>query len=435
MPSPRHPHADVILLARARGDRIDRRGVGQRLALRHDRGGRVLDQHEPAVQPALRDEERRKPARGGRVQQAVKTAVADRGERHERERQCVEGDRDRHPVEVPAAPDVVVLDEHDRVVAHAVRLDREHVTNVPAGVARGAVHLRRAPERVGILDLMWRIPVRLADRRSGQERAQVRRARGLPRMGTQRLEPLVEGRVGAERGLDRHRCDDVGRPRERLRPGEREHPDREHALRPVHQREPFLGFERERRQRLVRQHVAGGHRCRAVVGRQQAPEPDQREREAGERREIAGSPERSLLRDRRDHVAVQHLDHAIDHDLPHAGMAEREDVCAEQQHRARLLPRQRRSDGGRVRGHDAVLERGGLLGRDRDVRERAEAGRHAVHPTAVGDGPLHHRARGADPFAGGARERHVRAARHRDHVLERQRLAHRYRHGGKATRH
>jgi hypothetical protein len=60
-----------------------------------------------------------------------------------------------------------------------------------------------------------------------------------------------------------------------------------------------------------------------------------------------------------------------------------------------------------------------------------------VFKVAAGRGYPRYRAgapRGTDAFAGAARERHVRAARHRDHVLERQWLAHRYRHGGKATR-
>ena len=41
-------------------------------------------------------------------------------------------------------------------------------------------------------------------------------------------------------------------------------------------------------------------------------------------------------------------------------MAEREHVCAQQQHRSRLLAGERSADGGRVRSHDPELQGGGL---------------------------------------------------------------------------
>ncbi len=93
-----------------------------------------------------------------------------------------------------------------------------------------------------------------------------------------------------------------------------------------------------------------------------------------------------------DQLAVQHLDHAVDDQRPHAGVPERQDVRPEQEHRSGLLAGQRASDGGRVRAHDAQLERGGLGRIDPHVGQGAEPGRDPVDRVAGRDDPLDHRA-------------------------------------------
>ena len=65
-------------------------------------------------------------------------------------------------------------------------------------VARGAVHLRRAPERVGVLHEVRAFAMGIEDGRAGEQPPQVRGRGHLSRVGPQRLEPLVERRVGPE---------------------------------------------------------------------------------------------------------------------------------------------------------------------------------------------------------------------------------------------
>ena len=73
----RVPHRDVILLARARRDRVDARRVGEHLVLADQRRGHVLRDHEPGVEPAVGGQERRQTARQARVDEPLDPALGD----------------------------------------------------------------------------------------------------------------------------------------------------------------------------------------------------------------------------------------------------------------------------------------------------------------------------------------------------------------------
>ena len=159
---------------------------------------------------------------------------------------------------------------------------------------------------------------------------------------------------------------------------------------------------------------------------------DQRQRETGERREVARRPERALLGHRGDHVAVQHLDHPLDQLDAHARVPEREHVRAQQQHRARLRAATR--SGPTAVACDVTMpccnaEASARV--DPRVGERAEAGRDAVHRGAGGDGALDHGARSPDAVARAVAERDRRAERDPldiaeiDRLSQLDRLAHR----------
>ena len=97
--------------------------------------------------------------------------------------------------------------------------------------------------------------------------------------------------------------------------------------------------------------------------------------------------------------------------------------------------RQVRPDRGRVRHHDAVLQRRCVCRVDPSVGERAEAGGDAVDRGALGDGALDHAARSLDAAARAVAERDGSAVRDPFDVVERERVAdpHRFRHAPKAT--
>ncbi len=286
--------------------------------------------------------------------------------------------------------------------------------------------LRRAAERIGVLDQVLALPMGGEDRRSFEEQPEVRGARGLTRVRPEPLESVVERRVRPERRLDRHRRDHVGRADQRGEPFGGERADREHPLGAVHEREPFLRFQRERRQAGSLERTRRG--LGSGVG-QDLPRPDQREREVRERREIAGGTERSLLGHGRDHVRVQHRHHQVDELGANTRVPEGEDVGAEEEHRPRLGPGERTAHRRGVRTDDPVLQVRRLRWIDPDVRQGAEAGRDAVHDLAGANRVLDDRASCHDPLPPAGRERHVGARRDRGHVRQRERLPDRDRHG------
>ncbi len=147
-----------------------------------------------------------------------------------------------------------------------------------------------------------------------------------------------------------------------------------------------------------------------------------------------GRTERTLLGHDGDEIAVQHLDHALDDLGSNARVTERQHVRAEQQHRSRLLARERRADRGGVGADDPELERVGLSGFDAFVRQRAEPGRHAVDGRVRRHGAFDHVAGGADPVQSPRPELHLGAGGHLDDVLERERLPDPDRHGARLRR-
>ena len=144
-------HRDVILLARARRDRVDARGVREHAVLGDQARGHVLGDHEPGVEPALVGQERRQAVRHRRVQHPLDPPLRDRSQLGEADLQRVERDRHRLAVEVPVRDDLLALGQDERVVGGRVQLDSDSPLGVVDRVADGAMHLRRAPKRVRVL--------------------------------------------------------------------------------------------------------------------------------------------------------------------------------------------------------------------------------------------------------------------------------------------
>jgi len=95
------------------------------------------------------------------------------------------------------------------------------------------VNLRRAAQRIRVLDLRGVIQVRTDDHRVGQQGQEVRRANQLTGVRAQGVDLGEEDLVGAAQCLDRHRGRDVHELHERLTVGERENQLSEHPVRAV----------------------------------------------------------------------------------------------------------------------------------------------------------------------------------------------------------
>ena len=126
---------------------------------------------KPGFQARVSGEKRRQFLVERRVHQAVDAALGDAGQRRQRDGQEIQLERQRLAVEVAAGKDLVA--EHQRIVGGRIQLDREHAARFRQRVAHGAVDLRRAAQRVGVLHAAAG-DVRLADLAAFEQLAQPR---------------------------------------------------------------------------------------------------------------------------------------------------------------------------------------------------------------------------------------------------------------------
>ena len=129
--------------------------------------------------------------------------------------------------------------EHHRVVGGGIHLDRDDVPDPGQRVARRAVHLRRTPHRVGILDATA-VRVGRVDRAAVQQAHQVVGRRGLAGERTRGVDARIERMHRSLQGVDRERRGDVGRARQAFGAGQRQRQHRGRDLRAVDERQSFL---------------------------------------------------------------------------------------------------------------------------------------------------------------------------------------------------
>ena len=134
----------------------------------------------------------------------------------------------------------------------------------------------------------------------------------------------------------------------------RHHARAEHHLRPVDERQPLLGTELERRPVQLTQGV-----CRSQfpsVRHHHFPLADQRQHEVRERRQIPGSPQRTLAWNHGQHVRIPMVEQALHccHRHPRMALAQRLDL--QQQHGLHHLSRQRLSNPACVRNQQVSLQ-------------------------------------------------------------------------------
>ena len=160
-------------------------------------------------------------------------------------------------------------------------------------VADRPVDLRHAAQRVRVLDLVRRRVVAALELAPAEDVAELGRDRDLSRMGSRQLIGGGVGDVRPEQGLDAHRRDHRGGPRQAVGIGEQQRPDRAHQLRPVEERQALLGLELHR----LESHLAEGQQRRHDRPAElDGTLADDRQREVRERREVPGRADAALLR-------------------------------------------------------------------------------------------------------------------------------------------
>jgi hypothetical protein len=249
-------------------------------------------------------------------------------------------------------------------------------------VEAGAHHLRLAAQAVGVLHAVVAFQVRAADRAALEQGAVVARHVDLTRLAAQRVDARVEGAVAAARRVDRQRADDQRRLEHRLEGEEGVQRERGRDLRAVDQRQAFLGRQRERRDAGRAQRRVGRH---ALAVLPELALADQRQRQVGERRQVARGADRALRRDPRHEAGVEHRQQRVDHLLAHA-RAPRARLPALSASISARPARQRRADADAVRADQVELQPVELVGRDARAGELAEAGVDAVDRPLAGGG-------------------------------------------------
>ena len=126
-------------------------GSGEPLELGHDRRLGVLRDHVAGVDARVRGQEGIEPAVARLVEEPVGPALGDAGQVGDGDGQEVQHVADRGAVEVAVGLDPAVEGDH-RVVDGRAELDQRDPFGMIHGVAYGTGDLRRAAQRVGVLD-------------------------------------------------------------------------------------------------------------------------------------------------------------------------------------------------------------------------------------------------------------------------------------------
>ncbi len=367
-------HRHVVLLHRARRDRVDAGRRREPLELRHHRRLCVLRDHVARVDARIVGEERRQPLAARRIEEPVRTTLAHAGDVGDRDRQEVEHVRQRRSVEVAVRLDASVV-EHRRVVDRRCELAAGNRGGVIKGVAGSAVHLRGAAQRVRVLHAAVTDAVTGDDRRPGEQRCHVLRRRRLSRVRAQRLQVGGEHAIRTHQPFDAHRGREVGGVEQHPQVVQRKHQHAEHPVGAVDQREPFLLGELDRREPVRRQRLTGGTYDAVVVD---LALTHHRERAVRQRRQVAGAAEAAVLADDRGQPGVEHRRIGLGGLDPYAGVARCQRRQAQQHQRAHDLVLDARTRAGGVRSDQALLQLGTKLRLDVPGGQGAEAGRDAI---------------------------------------------------------
>ncbi len=160
---------------------------------------------------------------------------------------------------------------------------------------------------------------------------QVARAGELSGVRPHGVDAGVECGVGAAQRVGRKSAHQVRHAHQPPRFEHRERQERGHRLGAVHQPEPFARRETHRREPGVQQRLGGGNE---TAGAAHPAAAEERQREMGERCEIAARADRATARHLRQQVMVEERQELVDEQGPHARMPFGQRVRPQDEHAA-----------------------------------------------------------------------------------------------------
>ncbi len=168
-----------------------------------------------------------------------------------------------------------------------------------------------------------------------------------------------------------------------------------HHLAAVDESEPFLVREAQRLQPGFAQSFAGGER---LAREAHVSFADQRQRHVRERSQISARSERTLRRNHRKYVMLEHRLQPLDQNRSNSGESLGEEVQLEEENGADFVVGERRAHAGGVAAHDIDLQILEVRRGDDDVREMPDPGVDPVDDAPFADAALEKCAAALDPL-------------------------------------
>ncbi len=402
-------HRDVIFLIGAGRDRVHAARMGHHPVLGDQGGGRHLGDHEAGVQPAFLDQKGRQFAHL-RIDQDGGATLGDIADLAQSHGDLIGCESNGFGVEVAARDHVAVLDEDQRIVGDGVGLALQRRGGGPQHVQHGAHDLGLTAQGVGVLHLGAVVAMAVANGRTVDQGAQGRGHGDLAGLAAQGVDARIERGVGSLQRIDRQGARRQAGREHRLGREQARQRQRRRTLGAVQQRQTLLGAERQRRQARARQRRFGLQRL-AIHPR--LSHADQGAGHMGQRRQIAGRPDRSLGRNAGQDVGVDQGDQGLQRLAPDARCAARQggDLQHHQQPRDRIG--QQRTDAAGMAQHQILLKGFKVLRRNAGVGQEAESGVHPIDGAALSHDRRHGRRAPFHIGPGAGRDgHHHRAVQH-----------------------
>ena len=219
-------------------------------------------------------------------------------------------------MEIAAGNDGFIVREDERIVRDGVQFPLNDRFHILQGIPDRAVDLRDAAQGIRILDAVLLAVVQ--DLGARQELPHMLRHKHLAHLAARFMDAGVKGIPETGQRFKIHGSDDV-RQFGRL-PGiiECQGTHARHGAGPVGHAQAFLADQGCKGRDPGPFHGFGAREYLPFIFG--FAQPQHRQRHVRERRQIAGRPQRTLLRDHRQNVFIEHFHQHLDQDGPHTGI-------------------------------------------------------------------------------------------------------------------